>query len=300
MQFVKSLLFVALLTTKQGCSRSQETITVDTTQGSIKGVQMHSRLGLKFWSFRGIRYAQPPIGQLRFQNPQPVKAWKPQVFDATKEGPMCPQVTVNRTWLSEDCLRLNVYTKNLDKAGGLKPVIVHLHAGGFSAFSAISIYAGPQHLMDRDIVLVTLEYRLASLGFMATGTADAPGNMGLKDQVIALRWIRRHIEKFGGDPKGVTLWGYSAGSISVGLHMLSPMSKGLFHRAIMQSASPLAQFRYGGNQLVLAERQAKLLKCPVKPIKDMVACMKTVSLKESLWVGVPDGTLRVVPYFSEI
>ncbi|XP_013110450.2 carboxylic ester hydrolase [Stomoxys calcitrans] len=252
----------------------EETISVTTSLGAIKGSQMESRLGHKFWAFRGVRYAKAPEGELRFQNPQPVKAWKPKVLDATIEGPMCPQVTVNRTWLSEDCLRLNVYTKSLNGTQGLKPVIVYLHPGGFYAVSAISAYAGPENFMDRDIVLVAVNYRLASLGFLATGTEDAPGNMGLKDQVIALRWIKHHIEKFGGDPNSVTLWGYSAGSFSIGLHMISPMSRGLFHKAIMQSASPLGQFRYANNQLGLAEKQARLLNCPVKPVREMVKCLK--------------------------
>ncbi|XP_075162602.1 juvenile hormone esterase-like [Haematobia irritans] len=254
---------------------AEETISVTTSLGSIKGVQMESRLGSKFWAFLGIRYAQAPEGELRFQNPLPVKAWKPLEFDATKDGPMCPQVTVNRTWLSEDCLRLNVYTKNLNVSSqGLKPVIVYLHPGGFYAVSAINAYAGAQNFMDRDVVLVSINYRLSSLGFLATGTEDAPGNMGLKDQVIALRWIKQHIENFGGDPNSVTLWGYSAGSFSIGLHMISPMSRGLFHRAIMQSASPLGQFRYANNQIGLAEKQARLLKCPTKPVRDMVKCLK--------------------------
>lgn len=259
------------------CS-GDNTINVNTSLGAIQGIQMETRLGAKFWSFRGIRYAEPPVGELRFQNPQPVKEWKPKVFDATQDGPMCPQETLNRSALSEDCLRLNVYTSNVNAVNDLKPVIVYLHPGGFYSVSAISSFAGPQNFMDRDIVLVTVNYRLGSLGFLATNTADAPGNMGLKDQVIALRWVQQHIEKFGGNPKAVTLWGYSAGSVSIGLHMMSPMSKGLFHRAIMQSASPLAQFRYRSNQTELAEKQARLLNCPTKAAKEMVNCLKTVSL----------------------
>ncbi|XP_023300386.2 juvenile hormone esterase-like [Lucilia cuprina] len=247
------------------------TICVNTSLGEMKGTQMESRSGDKFWAFRGVRYAQPPVGELRFQNPQPVKAWKPEVYDATKDGPICPQVTVNLTYLSEDCLRLNVYTKDTKAR---KPVIVYLHPGGFYAVAAISSYAGPENFMDRDIVLVTLNYRLGTLGFLATGTAEAAGNMGLKDQVVALRWIQQHIDKFGGDPNSVTLWGYSAGSLSIGLHMMSPMAKGLFHRGIMMSASPLGQFKYTSDQLDLAEKQAVLLNCPVKPIKDMVKCLK--------------------------
>uniref|UniRef100_A0A1B0G120 Carboxylic ester hydrolase n=1 Tax=Glossina morsitans morsitans TaxID=37546 RepID=A0A1B0G120_GLOMM len=258
-----------------GLCRSQATIEVNTDLGKIKGLEMTSRLGEKFWSFRGIPYAQPPIGDLRFQPPQPYNAWKPQVYDATSDGPICPQLTTETSEISEDCLRLNVYTKNLNDK---KPVIVYLHPGGFYSFSAQSkSLAGPQSFMDRDIVLVTVNYRLGSLGFLATGTAEAPGNAGLKDQVVALRWVQQHIRKFGGDCDSVTLWGYSAGSFSIGLHIMSPMSKGLFHRAIMMSASPLGQFNYQNNQLNLAEKQARLLDCPEKPIKNMVKCLKTKS-----------------------
>ena len=257
-------------------AKTEPTITsVDTSLGRIKGIQLETRYGNKIWGFHGIRYAEPPVGELRFQNPQPIKPWKPQIYDATKDGPLCPQKTQNGSNLSEDCLRLNIYTKDLE---GQKPVIVYLHPGGFFAGGIISNYSGPQNFMDRDIVLVTLSYRLGSLGFLATGTAEAPGNMGLKDQVIALRWIQQHIKKFGGDPNSVTLWGYSAGSLSIGLHMMSPMAKGLFHKAIMMSGSPLGQFKYKTNQLDLAEKQARLLNCPQKPIKDMVKCLKTVSL----------------------
>ncbi|KAM7359456.1 uncharacterized protein ACRADG_012798 [Cochliomyia hominivorax] len=255
------------------CNADQKpTITAETSLGHVKGTQMTSRLGENFWAFLGIRYAEPPVGELRFQNPLPVKDWKPDTYDATKDGPICPQVTANLSYLSEDCLRLNIYTKDLK---GRKPVIVYLYPGGFYFGGAISLYAGPENFMDRDIVLVTLNYRLGALGFLATGTAEASGNMGLKDQVMALRWIQQHIENFGGDPNSVTLWGYSAGSFSSGLHMLSPMAKGLFHKAIMMSASPLGQFKYTTHQLDLAEKQARLLKCPDKPIKEMVKCLKT-------------------------
>lgn len=139
---------------------------------------------------------------------------------------MCPQPNDDESDISEDCLRLNVYTRELPP-GSRKPVLVYIHPGGYYGVSGQSKnYAGPHYLMDRDIVLVTMNYRLGSLGFLSTGTEDSPGNNGLKDQVIALRWVRNHISKFGGDPNTVTLMGYSAGAMSVTLHMVSPMSKG--------------------------------------------------------------------------
>ncbi|XP_065371728.1 juvenile hormone esterase-like [Calliphora vicina] len=270
-------IFITLLVITNCRGEKDPIINVETSLGQVMGTQMDSRLGNKFWAFRGVRYGQPPVGEMRFQNPQPVKAWTPEVYDATKDGPICSQVTDNLTNISEDCLRLNVYTKDTKDR---KPVIVYLHPGGFYSGGTSSSFAGPQNFMDRDIVLVTINYRLGSLGFLATGTTDAPGNMGLKDQVMALRWIQQHIEKFGGDPNSVTLWGYSAGSFSIGLHMMSPMAKGLFHRAIMMSASPLGQFKYKTDQLNLAEKQARLLNCPVKPIKEMVKCLKTKSMMD--------------------
>ncbi|EDV93633.1 juvenile hormone esterase [Drosophila grimshawi] len=249
-------------------------IEVDLELGRIRGINLTSRLGVPFHAFRGIRYAEPPLAELRFKNPQPVRPWAPVTLDASQDGPMCPQPWNNMTDVSEDCLRLNVYTKSVNSSTRL-PVIVFLHPGGFYVFSGQSKYfAGPAHLMDRDCVLVTLNYRLGSLGFLATGSADAPGNAGLKDQVLALRWIQQHIHRFGGDANSVTLLGYSAGSLSIGLHMLSPMSRGLFHRGICMSASPYGQWGYDESDLGLAQRQARLLKCPEQPAKELVSCLR--------------------------
>lgn len=137
-----------------------------------------------------------------------------------------PQPVTSAAEISEDCLRLNVYSKNIS-SHAQKPVLVFIHCGGFYEGSARSVEFGPQYLMERDIVLVTINYRLGALGFLSTGTKEAPGNNGLKDQVVALRWIRDHIKSFGGDPNSVTLMGYSAGGMSVTLHMVSAMSKGI-------------------------------------------------------------------------
>lgn len=190
---------------------------------------------------------------------------------------MCPQPTANETDVSEDCLRLNVYSRVL-KPKELKPVLVYLHPGGFYILSSQSKnIAGPEYLMERDVVLVTLNYRLGTLGFLATGTPEAPGNNGLKDQVMALRWIRDNIEHFGGDPNSVTIMGYSAGGVSVSLHMISPMSRGLFHRAIVMSAAATAQWNLGTDQMFLAKRQAKLLGCSDDTAQEMIECFNRVS-----------------------
>jgi carboxylesterase type B len=129
--------------------------------------------------------------------------------------------------------------------------------------------------MDQDIVLVTINYRLGSLGFISTGR-DAPGNNGLKDQVVALRWIRDNIESFGGDSGSVTLFGYSAGSWSITLHLVSPMSRGLFHKAIFGSGSTLGQWSLPTNQLQLAQKQARLVGCPDVSPTVMLQCLRSI------------------------
>ncbi|XP_037955973.1 venom carboxylesterase-6-like [Teleopsis dalmanni] len=140
----------------------------------------------------------------------------------------------------EDCLFLNVFTKRVPKGGDNPqlPVMVWLHGGGYSFGSGNTFLYGPDYLVSEDIVLVTLNYRLGPLGFLTAGP-DAPGNQGLKDQVLALKWVRDNIASFGGNPNEVTIFGESAGASSVQLLLLSPLGKGLFHRAISQSGSVL-------------------------------------------------------------
>ncbi|KAJ8708871.1 hypothetical protein PYW08_010253 [Mythimna loreyi] len=246
--------------------------------GHFRGSWMLTRRGKRFQAFRGIRYAQPPVGELRFQPPQLITNYTSEV-DATQEGPACPQPVFDNYPVDEDCLRLNVYRPD-GKTNKPLPVLVFMHAGGFYSVSGRSDVAGPSHLLDRDIVLVTINYRLGSLGFLSTGDKHAPGNNGFKDQVMALRWVKRNIAAFGGDPDLVTISGYSAGSFSVMLHMISPMSKGLFHRAISMSGSPVSQIVIPRHQRHLAERQARLLQCPTNSSQAIIDCLKTKTAKE--------------------
>ncbi|CAG4972432.1 unnamed protein product [Colias eurytheme] len=234
---------------------------------------MTSRRGRPIHAYRGIRYAQPPVGELRFQPPVPIKHYQNDV-NATAEGPACPQPAPGYL-LDEDCLRLNVYTPRRLGNGSL-PVVVYIHAGGFYSVSGRSDVAGPQHLLDKDLVLVTINYRLGSLGFLSTGDIHAPGNNGFKDQVVALQWVHNNIASFGGDANCVTLAGYSAGGISVALHTVSPMSRGLFHRAISMSGSPYSQIPFRSNLLSLAVKQARLVNCSVSSTAELVECLRAV------------------------
>lgn len=205
-----------------------------------------------------------------------MKPWN-ETFDATKDGPMCVQFTDSSDKISEDCLRLNVYTRSLTPTKP-RPVIIYMHPGGFYSTSSQSeTTAGPEHFMDRDIVLVTINYRLGILGFLSTGTSDAPGNNGLKDQVQAFKWVRDNIDKFGGDPKSVTLMGYSAGGMSITMHLVSPMSQALFHRVIVMSGSATSQWEIPSEQMDLAKKQTRLLNCSDESIESMMDCLKKVT-----------------------
>ncbi|CAH1958118.1 unnamed protein product [Acanthoscelides obtectus] len=251
-----------------------------TPSGSIKGSLLTSRLGKTIYAFRGIRYAEPPVGELRFKPPVAVETWN-GTYDATKDGSICPQPTAGDP-VSEDCLMLNVYSTKLPKGkdNPKRPVIVYILPGAFYSTTSVSYWAGPQYFMDQDIVFVTFNYRLGSLGFLATGDKESPGNYGMKDQVVVLKWVQKNIASFGGDPDSVTLLGYSAGSWSIIFHMVSPMSKGLFHKGIAMSGSPVGGWPIPTGQLDIAKKQARLVGCPDDTSKNIVNCLKTKSAKE--------------------
>ncbi|KDR15588.1 hypothetical protein L798_10533, partial [Zootermopsis nevadensis] len=150
-------------------------------------------------------------------------------YDATVQGSHCPQQDLmsGKFTGSEDCLFLNVFTKKLPEASEeLKAVMVWIHGGCYKGGSSSPVVYGPDHILAEDVVLVTINYRLGLLGFLSLIEAGIPGNNGMKDQVLALRWVQRNIEHFGGDPGRVTIFGESAGGASVHFHLLSPMSRG--------------------------------------------------------------------------
>jgi para-nitrobenzyl esterase len=199
--------------------------------------------------FRGIPYAEPPIGDLRFCAPQPVKPWS-GVLEARNYGPYCPQLpdpVQQRIWAlsgesGEDCLTLNVWTPGIDR--GRRPVMVWIHGGAFVVGAARRPVTEGAALARRgDVVVVTLNYRLGILGWLNLEDHGGPnlarsGNHGLLDQVAALQWVRDNIEQFGGDPENITVFGESAGGISVSVLLSSELGRGLFHKAVAQSGAP--------------------------------------------------------------
>ncbi|GBP60489.1 Esterase B1 [Eumeta japonica] len=217
---------------------------VHVEQGWLEGerVPLVTKDGF-YYSFKGIPYAAPPIDKLRFKAPQPPLPWT-GVKKATEHGPVCPQLDLfTDQYLegNEDCLYLNVYTPELTPKHPL-PVMFFIHGGGYKCGSGNTEDYGPDFLVKEEVVLVTINYRVEVLGFLCLENKEVPGNAGMKDQVAALRWVQKNISNFGGDPNNVTIFGESAGGGSVGWHILSPMSKGLFQRAILMSGSPFCDW----------------------------------------------------------
>ncbi|KAL1444367.1 hypothetical protein MTO96_007002 [Rhipicephalus appendiculatus] len=198
-------------------------------------------LGQKVEEYRGIPFAQPPVGRLRFLAPQPAKPWE-GVLDATSRRTACPQVLISNVMTgkidyTEDCLHLNIWSP-ATRGEELAPVVVWVHGGGFTQGSAsLDNYTGAALAAKTGLVVVSMNYRLGILGFLDANSPEAPGNMGLMDQTLALKWIQENIREFGGDPSRVTILGESAGGMSAHAHILSPMSRGLFQRAYMMSGT---------------------------------------------------------------
>ncbi|KAG1667819.1 Acetylcholinesterase [Nymphon striatum] len=234
------------------CSTNSESVTLHTVSGPIKG-KRQSTLDGQVDSFLGIPYAKPPINDLRFRRPAPVERWC-DVRDATNKPNACTQypagmfgpgfkgeqIWVPNTQISEDCLYLNVWApaKHANRLTSLTPVFVWIYGGGFNSGSSdLDLYDGALIAARNNLIVVSFNYRTGVFGFLDVQTNEAPGNVGLLDQQLALKWVKTNIMFFGGDPERITIAGESAGSFSVNFHLLSHGSRNLFDRAIMQSGS---------------------------------------------------------------
>ena len=256
-------------------------------------------------SFLGLPYAAPPTGKLRWRPPQPASSWS-GVRDATQFGASCPQSTMGNPFLppgtiSEDCLYLNVYTptSHNGSAGG-RPVLVWFHGGGLVQDGGRN-YDGTKLAADGAVV-VTINYRLGALGFLAhpalaSRPGGAAGNYGLMDQQAALRWVQRNIAWFGGDPHNVTIAGQSAGGLSVLAQMVSPGARGLFQRAIVQSGT----FALNQQPLATAEAAGETFAKNVGCADQTAACLRSVpvsALVSNFGVEIPgvvDGSVLTQP-----
>ncbi len=223
-------------------SKGTTGLVVKITSGPVVGATERGVL-----VFRGIRFAAPPVGPLRFRPPVSPTSWT-EVQPALDFAPACPQLVDidptenNNSVMAEDCLAVNIWTPQADAKK--RPVMVWIHGGGFVGGSARNTWYDGAALARRgDIVVVTLQYRLGAWGFLELSEIGgqeyaASGNLGLLDQIAALKWVKQNIAAFGGDPNNVTVFGQSAGAGSAGMLMVMPAASGLFQKAILESGTP--------------------------------------------------------------
>ncbi|KAG8172348.1 hypothetical protein JTE90_000139 [Oedothorax gibbosus] len=294
-------------------------VTLDTPVGKVRGKSLlltdnsQYNTASSFYEFLGIPYAKPPVGKLRFKPTEQPEPWK-GTYDALVMPPACPQYAENPfPWYdtlpgqSEDCLYLNVWTPKEAVLGyndgdetKKRAVKLYIHGGGWftGGSSRMGYYEGYGEANDFDItdnlykeftglVMVTVNYRLGALGFLSSGTDDAPGNAGLQDILTALKWVHSNIASFGGDPNNIVLFGQGAGAIAASLFLTVPSALPLFNKLVISGATlyTLKALKgvtneYGDgsdNNIKLANRLAEAVGCGssiAKNPKDTVDCLK--------------------------
>lgn len=293
------LLLTFVFVVKFAVSASVDEPTVETSSGVVVG-QRVTVGGRDVDAFFGIPYAVPPVGDLRFRKPQPVRAWN-ETFHAVTKPLACRQFeleyptlgenfTRNHTVNSEDCLYLNLWRPATTSGPCMGkpmcdvtlPVVVFIHGGGFqTGDTSTFVYDASNFVALENVIFVTFQYRLSYLGFLTSETPDLPGNLGLWDQNLLLRWVRDNIGYFGGNPNEVTLAGQSAGGISAVFHAISPHSSGLFKRVILQSGSPFNMNLFGKPRALFIQ-VARATECydeqkdENSQVPDIVACLRSL------------------------
>lgn len=280
----------------EGNATMNRTVTIES--GDING----SQLSTGVLEFKGIPYAAPPVGGLRWKPPQAVKPWT-DIKSTQRFGPPCPQPAdadspmFDADAASEDCLYLNIWTP-AKKSSDKLPVMVWIHGGGFISDTASQDFYSGERLALKDVVVVNFNYRIGPLGFLAhpllskESDHNVSGNYGLLDQIAALKWVKDNIAAFGGDPDKVTVFGESAGGRSVAHLLISPLADGLFHGAIMESSStyrPIQHIReewYGRPAMEkVGENIARALGSA--QAEDPIADMRSKSVDELIEVAKP-------------
>lgn len=251
---------------------------VETTDGILEGIEENDLL-----VFKAVPFAAPPTGDNRWLPPQPVATWQ-GVRTAQSFADISIQVSGSMSTIfgeaaealsqSEDCLYLNVWTPGLDSSA--RPVMIWIHGGGFTIGSGSSpLYDGSRLASLGDVVVVTINYRLGALGFLnlnevTGGSITATGNEGLLDQIAALKWVKGNISRLGGDPENVTIFGESAGGMSVGALLAMPDAKGLFHKAILQSGA-CSTAHTTEDAIKVAELLLETLDCKAEKLRGLSA-----------------------------
>ncbi|CAO2610070.1 Acylcarnitine hydrolase [Lemmus lemmus] len=290
------------------CQDSSEASPIRNTHtGQVRGslVQVNdAKVGVH--TFLGIPFAKPPVGPLRFAPPEDPEPWS-GVRDGTSHSAICLQnlemmnseglkdmnLPMPTLSMSEDCLYLNIYIPAHAREGSNLPVMVWIHGGALVGGMA-SMTDGSTLAAIEDVVVVTIQYRLGVLGFFSTGDEHVRGNLGYVDQVAALRWVQKNIAHFGGNPDLVTIFGEYAGGTSVSSLVVSPMSKGLFHRAIMESGVTLLPGLISDTHERVYTTVAKLSGCETMDSEALVHCLRGKSEAEILVINKVFKTIPAV------
>uniref|UniRef100_A0A8D0GQK9 Carboxylic ester hydrolase n=1 Tax=Sphenodon punctatus TaxID=8508 RepID=A0A8D0GQK9_SPHPU len=298
---------VLLLCVLAASAQTGDELTVLTRAGRVHGTRMPVLAGYVS-AFLGIPFAEPPVGKMRFQRPEIKKPWS-GVLDTTSYPRACYQYVDNafpgfqgsEMWnpnrnMSEDCLYLNVWVPSPRPKNAT--VLVWIYGGGFySGASSLDVYDGRFLTYTEKVILVSMNYRVGAFGFLALpGTQEAPGNVGLLDQRLALQWVQNNIHFFGGNPKLVTIFGESAGAASVGMHLLSTGSRALFQRAILQSGAPNGPWATvtPAESRRRATLLGKLVGCQASNDSELVSCLKSKKPQELIdeeWLVLPSQSV---------
>ncbi|GAB1866924.1 Carboxylesterase 3 [Camponotus japonicus] len=236
-----------------------------------------------FYIFRGIRFGEPPTGRARFQRASPV--YLEGEYNATTWGPPCPQPAydgTNRIIGSEDCLFLNIFTPSLPDTSNGYPVLIWIHGGGFRRGAACQYEM--RHLIKKKMVVVSIQYRLGTLGFLSTGTPEMPGNNGMFDMILAIDWVKDYIHFFGGNPKKIVAFGHGTGASSAMMLSLSKFCENSFSGLIAMSGSILSHFAVDKNPFETARYIARRNSCPINDTRKMVYCLRELPMEKLIRV----------------
>uniref|UniRef100_UPI0037E73508 bile salt-activated lipase-like n=1 Tax=Semicossyphus pulcher TaxID=241346 RepID=UPI0037E73508 len=273
------MLLVVLLGVWLNSASAAKLGVVQTEGGQVEGKSHRMGLFSSVDVFKGIPFADVPG---KWEKPKPHPGWD-GVMKATKYRDRCLQVTLlqTKTQGSEDCLYLNIFVPQGTKLSTNLPVMVYLFGGAFLlgasndvAILGDSLYDGKEMADRGNVIIVTVNYRVGTMGFLSTGDSRLPGNYGLWDQHAAISWVRRNIEAFGGNPDNITIFGQSAGAASVSYQMLSPYNKGLFRRAITQCGVALSPWAIQSNPMALTKKIARKVGCWRSDEEEMLTCLK--------------------------
>ncbi|CAD5225500.1 unnamed protein product [Bursaphelenchus okinawaensis] len=230
--------------------------------------------------FLGVPFAKPPVGTLRFERPLEPENWTEPLETLDFTAGCVPHHPIASFNYDEDCLYLNVFAPHKKPGPEGYPVLVFIHGGGFCSGSAsqFGFTNVSDNFVSQGIVVVTIQYRLGMLGFLSNGDGDLPGNIGLWDQLQAMKWVNKNIDRFGGNKNKITLWGQSAGSVSTSMLSLSKHGRGLFQQMILHSGSPYAHWASNEHVVEMSRDLAKQANCPIDDSIKMKECLQDMDL----------------------